>query len=331
MNNRIKTDNLLYPLRFRPILKQRVWGGTKYIPEDKNTKGPIGESWEISGLEENISVATNGVLAGKTLDVLLQEYKGELVGEYVYEQFGNTFPLLFKFIDAEKDLSVQLHPHDELAKTRHGSFGKTEMWYIIDADKDAELILGFNQPVDKNKYKEYLEKKRIADILQYKSIQKGEAYLVESGTVHAICKGVYLAEVQQASDITYRIYDWDRLGVSGQLRELHTELALDAIDFEQKDTKLVYENKINEAASICKTPYFNTNKLLVSGRLTRDLSKKDSFVVYMCVDGEGEVSVNGKVEHVSQGESFLVPAVCDSLEIKGEKIELLEVYIPKQV
>lgn len=331
MNNEIKTDALKYPLRFAPVLKQRVWGGTKYIPQNKNTKGPIGESWEISGLEENISVVTNGMLTGKPLDVLLQEYKGDLVGKQVYEKFGNNFPLLFKFIDAEKDLSVQLHPNDKLAKTRHNSFGKTEMWYIIDAAKDAELILGFNQPVDEKKYKEYLEEKCIADILQYESIEKGEAYLVESGTVHAICKGVFLAEVQQASDITYRIYDWDRLGVSGKPRELHTELALAAIDFKQKDTRLAYENKINEVANLCRTPYFNTNKLLVSGALTRDLSTKDSFVVYMCVNGQGEVLINGKSESISQGESFLVPAICDSLKIKGEKIELLEVYIPKQV
>lgn len=331
MNNRIETDNLIYPLRFTPILKQRVWGGTKYISENENTKGPIGESWEISGLEENVSVVTNGALAGKTLDVLLQEYKGKLVGEHVYEQFGDTFPLLFKFIDAEKDLSVQLHPHDALAKKRHGSFGKTEMWYIIDADKDAQLILGFNQQVDEDKYKMYLEQKKIADILQYKPIKKGEAYLVESGTVHAICKGVFLAEVQQASDITYRIYDWDRLGVSGEPRELHTELALAAIDFKQKETELFYENNTNEVNTLCKTAYFNTNKLVVSGNLTRDLSAKDSFVVYMCVDGRGEVVINGKSEHISQGESFLVPAICDGLEIKGEKIELLEVYIPKQV
>lgn len=331
MNNRIKSDNLIYPLRFTPILKQRVWGGTKYIPADENTKGPIGESWEISGLDENVSVIRNGKLAGKSLDVLLQEYKGELVGKHVYEKFGDTFPLLFKFIDAEKDLSVQLHPNDELAKVRHGSFGKTEMWYIVNTDKDAKLILGFNQPVNENKYKKYLEQKRIADILQYKSIQKGEAYLVESGTVHAICKGVFLAEVQQASDITYRIYDWGRLGVSGELRELHTDLALAAIDFKQKDSGLVYDNKINEVNSLCRTPYFNTNKLLVSGTLTRDLSEKDSFVVYMCVEGEGEVFVNGKSEHISLGESFLVPALCGGLEIKGENIELLEVYIPKQV
>lgn len=331
MNNRTKTDIIKYPLRFAPILKQRVWGGIKYIPEDKNTKGPIGESWEVSGLEENVSVVSNGPLAGTPLNTLLHEYKEDLLGKHVYEVFGNRFPLLFKFIDADQDLSVQLHPNDDLAKERHNSFGKTEMWYIIDAKKDAELILGFNQVIDKEKYKKYLEQKRIADIVEYRAINKGEAYLVASGTVHAICKGVFLAEVQQASDITYRIYDWDRLGVSGQPRELHTELALDAIDFDQKETKLDYENKPNDVVSICRTPYFNTNKILVSGELTRDLSAKDSFVVYMCVEGQGEVFVNGKVEEISQGESFLVPAVCDSLKIKGKDFGLLEVYIPKQV
>jgi len=331
MNNGIKIENIKYPLRFAPILKQRVWGGNKYIPEDENTKGPIGESWEISGLEENISVVSNGDLAGTPLNVLLKEYKEELLGKHVYKQFGARFPLLFKFIDAEKDLSVQLHPNDDLAKERHNSFGKTEMWYIIDADEDAELILGFNQSMNKEKYKKYLEQKRIAEIVQYQNIKKGEAYLVESGTVHAICKGVFLAEVQQASDITYRIYDWDRLGVSGQPRDLHTELALDAIDFTQKDTKLVYKDKTNDVTAICNTPYFNTNKVVIDGELTRDLSKKDSFVVYMCVKGQGEVYINGKSEEIMQGESFLIPAVCDSLKIKGKDFELLEVYIPEQV
>lgn len=331
MNNGIEIENIKYPLRFAPILKQRVWGGNKYIPEDENTEGPIGESWEISGLEDNISVVSNGVKAGTPLNVLLNEYKEKLLGEHVYRQFGARFPLLFKFIDAEKDLSVQLHPNDALAKERHNSFGKTEMWYIIDADKDAELILGFNQTIDKEKYKKYLEEKRIAEIVQYQDIKKGEAYLVESGTVHAICKGVFLAEVQQASDITYRIYDWDRLGVTGKPRDLHTELALDAINFTQKDTKLVYKDKPNDVAAICKTPYFNTNKVVVDGELTRDLSNKDSFVVYMCVNGQGKVYVNGRSEKIIQGESFLIPAVCNSVKIKGKNFELLEVYIPEQV
>lgn len=331
MNNGIKSDSIKYPMRFAPILKQRVWGGNKYIPEDENTKGPIGESWVISGLENNISVVNNGLIAGTPLNILLQEYKEDVLGKHVYKQFGDSFPLLFKFIDAEKDLSVQLHPNDTLAKERHNSFGKTEMWYIIDAEKDAELILGFNQPMNKKKYKQYLEQKRIAEIVQYQTIKKGEAYLVESGTVHAICKGVFLAEVQQASDITYRIYDWDRLGVSGQPRDLHTELALDAIDFTQKETKLTYQNKPNDVTTICETPYFNTNKIIVDRELTRNLSDIDSFVVYMCVKGQGEVEVNGKSEKIIQGESVLIPAICSSLKIKGENFELLEVYIPEQV
>ncbi len=331
MKNVTKTDNIKYPLRFAPILKQRVWGGTKYTPEDRNMKGPIGESWEISGLEEDVSVVTNGVLEGKRLTDLVLEYKQELVGTHVYQQFGNTFPLLFKFIDAEKDLSVQLHPNDKLAKERHESFGKTEMWYIIDADKDAELILGFNQPIDEEKYKTYLEQKRIADILQFTPVKSGEAYLVNSGLVHAICKGVFLAEVQQASDITYRIYDWDRLGVSGEPRELHTELALDAIDFEHKEAKLTYENKQNDVANLCKTPYFISNKVLVTNSYQRDLSQIDSFVVYMCVEGKGTIDVNGKTENLYQGESVMIPANCNQIELKGEKFGLLEVYIPKQV
>lgn len=324
------TDELKYPLRFAPILKQRVWGGVKYDPQKNN--GPIGESWEISGLEENVSVVTNGKLEGIQLNALLEKYQEALVGKQVYRRFGNTFPLLFKFIDAAQNLSVQLHPKDSLARERHNSFGKTEMWYIIDAEEEANLILGFNREIDKETYKTYLEEKRIADILQFVPVKSGEAYLVNSGLVHAICKGVFLAEVQQASDITYRIYDWNRLGVSGKPRELHTELALDAIDFEQKKKiKLPYSREENIAVNLCDTIYFTTNKLFITDIVHRDLSAIDSFVVYMCVKGKGSLRIDDTVEEIQQGESVMIPANCIDLELKGESFGLLEVYVPKQV
>ena len=231
------TGSTLYPLKFQPILKQKVWGGNK-LQElfQKNAEGNVGESWEISGVEENISEIANGPLKGNTLNWVLENYKEKLVGEKVFKNFGNHFPLLFKFIDAREDLSVQVHPNDLLAKARHNSFGKTEMWYILDVEKNGKLILGFNQQMDSKKYLHFLSENRITEILNVEAVKKGDAFLLKPGTVHAIGAGVLLAEIQQTSDITYRIYDWDRPDTNGKLRDLHTDLALEAIDFNPPGT-----------------------------------------------------------------------------------------------
>jgi len=331
MENEKNTTALLYPLRFAPILKQRVWGGEKFSYNNGEVQGPIGESWEISGLEGNISVVTNGELAGRNLNDLIEEHQHALVGQHVYKEFENTFPLLFKFIDAEKDLSVQLHPDDILAKKRHNSFGKTEMWYIIEAEENANLILGFNQHIDKKTYQTHLNSKQIKEILNFVPVSKGDAYLIHAGLVHAICKGIFLAEVQQTSDITYRIYDWDRLGVSGKPRTLHTALAYEAIDFEQRNSRLTYSEKQNEVVNLCAIRYFTTNKLFVTEQVCRDLNSIDSFVVYMCVEGSGKVILDDKTEQIKQGETVLIPACAKDVKLEGEKFGVLEVYIPKQV
>lgn len=238
-----------YPIKFRPILQDKIWGGSKLrdVLNKPTTRDRVGESWEISGVKGHISVVDNGSEAGKNLQELLEEYGAKLVGEKIYKQFGNDFPLLIKFIDAKTDLSVQLHPNDELAKQRHNSFGKTEMWFVMQADEGAKLNIGFNKSVEKREYLEHLENGKITDLLNFEEVSKGDSVFINTGKVHAIGAGVLLAEIQQTSDITYRIYDWDRVDDEGNSRELHTALAIDAIDFEKKDDyQLSYEKrKIN--------------------------------------------------------------------------------------
>lgn len=233
-----------YPIKFRPILQDKIWGGSKLrdVLNKPTTRDRVGESWEISGVKGHISVVDNGSEAGKNLQELLEEYGAKLVGEKIYKQFGNDFPLLIKFIDAKTDLSVQLHPNDELAKQRHNSFGKTEMWFVMQADEGAKLNIGFNKSVEKREYLEHLENGKITDLLNFEEVSKGDSVFINTGKVHAIGAGVLLAEIQQTSDITYRIYDWDRVDDEGNSRELHTALAIDAIDFEKKDDyQLSYE------------------------------------------------------------------------------------------
>ncbi len=227
-------DLPVYPIKFQPILKEKVWGGTKLknLLNKNAATSVIGESWEISDVENNISVVANGKLKGQTISSLVQNYKEALMGHYVYKTYGKKFPLLFKFIDAKENLSVQLHPDDKLAKERHNSFGKTEMWYIIQNDKNAELIIGFNKKVLVEEFVQHIEKGTIETLLHKQNIKKGDAFYITPGLVHAIGAGTLLAEIQQTSDITYRIYDWNRPDTSGQLRKLHNDLAIDAIDFE---------------------------------------------------------------------------------------------------
>ena len=242
-----------YPIKFEPILKEKIWGGKKLskILHKKSDKNNIGESWEISNVGNDISIVSNGILKGKTLQELIMTYKGELVGEKVYQQFGDKFPLLIKYIDAKEPLSIQLHPNDELAKQRHNSFGKTEMWYVMQADKNASLIVGFKKEVSKEEYIKHLKNKTLTDILNFEKVVNGDVYFIPTGRVHAIGAGVLLAEIQQTSDITYRIYDWDRQDDLGNYRDLHTENALNALDFSiKKKYNTVYSKQMNIVSNI---------------------------------------------------------------------------------
>ncbi len=319
-----------YPLKFIPILVEKIWGGDKLttILNKDSTKGPIGESWELSDIPGHVSKVANGNLAGKSINELLSVYKGLLSGEKIYDSFGDHFPLLIKFIDAKKELSVQLHPNDEIARKRHNTSGKTEMWYIMQSDEGANISIGFKKTITKDEYLKHLKANKITDLLNTEEVSKGDSFFINTGKVHGIGAGVLLAEIQQTSDITYRIYDWGRKDKDGQGRELHTELALDAIDFEKKDDfRLNYQEIINQSTNLACCKYFTTNILPVKGTVAKDYSKLDSFVIYMCVDGSGKIGVNGHFEDIQKGETILIPAINNKVIIEAENCELLEVYI----
>ncbi|GAB1857090.1 class I mannose-6-phosphate isomerase [Flavobacteriaceae bacterium MHTCC 0001] len=319
----------LYPLKFTPILKDKIWGGQKLknLLNKASDLPNIGESWELSDVEGDTSIVANGELKGQSLKYLLETFQSELLGEKNYKVFGNKFPLLIKFIDAKQDLSIQLHPNDELAAKRHNSFGKTEMWYVFQADEDANLIVGFNQPVTPEKYLEHLEKKTLTEILNFDKVSTGDTYFIEVGRVHAIGAGVMVAEIQQTSDITYRVYDWDRVDDQGNERELHNDLAIDAIDFNMPDNfRVNYSKTENQSNEMVSCPYFNTSYLKVTQPIKKT-NTKDSFFIYMCVDGEAEISVDGFSESIKKGETILLPAAVKSYDIITENATLLEVYV----
>jgi mannose-6-phosphate isomerase len=319
-----------YPIKFTPILKEKIWGGTKLknVLSKKSPTDSIGESWELSGVDGDISIISNGFLVGKSIREIIEEYKGEIVGEKVYKEFGAIFPLLFKFIDANDDLSIQLHPNDELAAKRHNSFGKTEMWYVVDADEDARLIVGFNGEYSKEAYINELEADNLLHILNTVSIKKGDSFFIEVGTIHAIGKGSLVAEIQQTSDITYRVFDWNRKDNFGNERELHNDLAMDALDFTKKTTcQVEYLNNMNESSNIVDCNYFTTNKINIDSSYNLDIEDLDSFVVYMCIEGTAIIKIGNDFEEINKGETLLIPAVSKRIEIKSESAELLEVYI----
>lgn len=325
-------DNMLYPLKFEPILKDKIWGGNKLrdILNKPTRSGQCGESWEISGVERDISVVSNGFLEKNNLAEILEIYMADLVGEKVYERYGNEFPLLIKFIDANDDLSIQVHPDDTLAKKRHHSFGKTEMWYVMEAEPDSKLIVGFNQEMNKEKYLEYVTNNRITEILNYEPVRPGDVFFMPAGRVHAIGSGILLAEIQQTSDVTYRIYDYNRRDASGQTRELHTELAVDAIDYNYYDDYRTRYNAIpNKENIIVNCPYFTTNLIPLTNKLNKDIYALDSFVIYMCVEGTVSIEYhNGKSEIIKKGETVLIPAALREYNlVPTEKSKLLEVYI----
>lgn len=320
----------LHPLKFKPILKERLWGGTKLgeVFGKPITSDITGESWELSTVPGDISIVANGELANTSLQELIDKQSEALLGESVVKRFGKEFPILIKFIDAKQDLSIQLHPNDELAKERHNSFGKTEMWYIMDADPGAQLIVGFNKDVEKKEYAESLEKGTLTDLLNYERVEEGDTFFINTGKIHAIGAGVMLAEIQQTSDVTYRVFDFNRKDKEGNLRELHTELALDAIDYEKKDDfKVEYQRTKNLVNTMVECPYFNTNFIDIEKDLVQNTENRDSFTIYMCVSGKAMVATeNGEVS-LRKGETVLVPAISNQIRITTKGAKLLEVTI----
>jgi mannose-6-phosphate isomerase len=319
----------LYPLKFQPILKDKIWGGQKLqqLLHKSTSSTKAGESWEISDVEGDTSIVANGPLKGTSLKTLMDTYTSDLMGAKNFRQFGNKFPLLIKFIDAKQDLSVQLHPNDKLAKARHNSFGKTEMWYVVQADPASNLIVGFNQEMTPELYVKHLEDKTLQSILNFDAVKAGDTYFIEVGRIHAIGAGVLLAEIQQTSDITYRVYDWDRVDADGNERELHNDIALEAFDFDMPDNfRVQYAPKSNVSTELVSCPYFTTNVLEVTETISKQ-NTQDSFVIYMCVEGKANLVVDGIVTEFSMGETVLIPACIETFSISSNHAKLLEVYI----
>lgn len=322
---------MLSPLKFEPLFKYRMWGGEKLktILNKNYSEQSIGESWEISDVKGEQTLVKEGPHVGKTLEELIGEFKERLLGRSVYEAYGNEFPLLIKFIDAKTPLSIQVHPGDELARARHGCFGKNEMWYVMQADDEAEMILGFNADLNKSSFQEHLVNGTIHDFLHHESVKKGDTFHIPTGRVHAIGAGILLAEIQQTSDVTYRIYDYDRVDKqTGKKRELHIDLALDVIDFERKESyKTDYQLTPNASNKLLHTPYFKSNILEVSGSVNRNLSTIDSFIIYMCVEGEVVLKHADTSYSLTKGECILIPAEINEIHFSGEHGVCLEVFI----
>jgi mannose-6-phosphate isomerase len=318
-----------YPIKFQPILKSKIWGGQKLkdVLNKPTQYTDIGESWEISGVEGDVSVISNGIFKDKTLSDLLYAHGNDVLGERLFAVFGTKFPLLIKFIDAKEDLSIQLHPNDELAAERHNSFGKTEMWYVMQADPGAKLIVGFNQEVEAEGYLKHLEEKKLTELLNFELVEAGDTFFIEVGRIHAIGAGVMLAEIQQTSDITYRIYDWDRVDDQGNSRELHNDLAIDAIDFDMPDDyKVNYQTLENTSNSMVSCPYFKTSIIPLKGSLEKP-NTFDSFIIYVCVEGEATISADGVSETMKTGETVLVPAQAHQISLQSDGARLLEVSV----
>ena len=336
-NIKIFCDNImsnnLYPLKFTPVYKTKIWGGNKFekIFNRHGVPAHCGESWEVSDVKKSVSVVSNGFLKGNSLDELVEIYMGDLVGDSVYETFGNLFPLLVKFIDASDDLSVQVHPDDELAWARHNCPGKTEMWYVMHAEENAKLVGGFNRAITKEEYVAAVDNGDVHSLLNVIDVYEGDVFFVPPGCVHAIGKGVMLLEVQQTSDITYRIFDYNRRDENGKLRELHTKEALDALDFDcVNNKKQEYHPKNNASANLVNCKYFTTNIFELDMPIERDFPEIDSFIIYICVEGGCDLEWDDNKDrvHIACGETVLVPAAIKNLRFFPEgSTKLLEVYI----
>ncbi|MBR3407055.1 MAG: class I mannose-6-phosphate isomerase [Bacteroidales bacterium] len=318
----------MYPLKFQPLLTPFVWGGQKIAPykgiesKEKN----IGESWELSGVEGLVSVVANGPLAEKTITELVKTYKGQLVGEHVYAATGDEFPLLFKFIDALRDLSIQVHPNDALAAQLHpGSRGKTEMWYVIDAEPGAKLYSGLTKSITPEQLATMAADGTITDVLACYDVKPGDVFFLPAGRIHAICSGCFIAEIQQTSDLTYRIYDYGRMGLDGKPRQLHISQAQQAVDYKVYDNyRTEYEPVPDEEVELVSCPYFTTSVLDLTLPYAKDLSELDSFLTVMCLSGNGTLEVDGEEISIGQGETVLIPADADDVcFIPVERMKLL--------
>jgi mannose-6-phosphate isomerase len=326
-------ERSLYPLKFTPVYKTPIWGGNGFCEKFGRNDAPkkSGESWEISGVEGCVSVVSNGFLAGNDLAELLEVYMDDLAGEKVYEKFGNSFPLLIKFIDAADKLSVQVHPDDDLAFERHQSFGKNEMWYVIDCEENAQIVNGFNRQITKEEFSRAVSEGRLMNLLNFVKVKKDDIVFIPAGRVHAIGKGIMVAEIQQTSDITYRIYDFDRRDSNGKTRELHTDLAVDAIDYNYKENIMTdCRPTVNKTKNAVDCEYFTTNVFRFNMPIEKDFPEIDSFIIYICTSGNCRIEYDDDKNFVSlkKGETVLIPAMIKNLCFyPEEETNLIEVYI----
>lgn len=324
--------NRLYPLKFKPILKERIWGGKKlaglFKKSDKLT-ARFGESWEISSLTNDVSLVQEGFLEGNDLNELIGVYMGDLVGDSVFEKYGTEFPLLIKLIDTDELLSLQVHPDDQLAYLRHDSSGKSELWYVVDAEPESTIMSGFRDDMHKQGFLDLLAQNRIQETLNVVETQPGDCFYVPAGRIHCISGGVLLVEIQQSSDLTYRITDWNRTDENGNSRETHLDLALDAIDFSSTANPVIRTDlKARGRNELIQCPYFTCNLLHIEEKLELDYFFLDSFVVYVCVEGEVSIRGNGSEWLLKRGETILVPAAIKNMELlPSVKSALLEIYI----
>lgn len=325
-------ENTLYPLKFKPVYKEKIWGGQKistklghHIEELPN----CGECWLLSDMPGDVTEVSNGFLAENGLDEMIEIYMGDLVGEKVFDKCQLGFPLLIKFIDAADNLSVQVHPDDEWAQKNYESAGKTEMWHVIDADEGAGLYVGFKKGVTKKQYLQAVEEGTVDQLLKFYPVKKGDTFFIPAGTVHAIGAGVLLAEIQEASDITFRIFDWNRVDAMGNPRELHTEEAIQVLDFKQeKPFKIEYEEQMNASTTVVRSEFFNLNMITLDKPIQKMYMKIDSFILYICLEGEVHFVSDGIHEEVKKGECILIPASIPDMNIvPTEKSKLMEVYM----
>lgn len=316
-----------YPLQFEPILKERIWGGAKLRTEFNKpiVSNTTGESWELSAVEGDVSVISNGEFKGKTIKELIDACPISILGSLVCKRFGTDFPLLFKFLDAKQDLSIQVHPNDTLAKIRHNSLGKTEMWYVMQADVGAEIIVGFKEGSSQEEYLSHLESNKLTELLNKITVKEGDVFFLETGTVHAIGAGLLIAEIQQTSDVTYRLYDFDRRDVNGNKRELHVDLALEAINYQKQETQKFYFKEANQSNPVVDCNYFTTDFILLTDSYSVE-KRGDSFTVYMCVDGSFSIESEGGRYDYSKGDTVLIPAVLQNYVLHGNA-SILEIYI----
>lgn len=327
----------LYPFLFEPNLHPVVWGGNQLRPYKglAPSEEPIGESWEVSAVPSSTSIIANGALAGKNLITAINEQPDAILGKAVNKKYKGQLPLLVKFIDAKKDLSIQVHPNDEMAMREHGKMGKSEMWYIIKADEGAHLYAGFQKEITPEDYQRRIADGTITEVLAEHKVKAGDVFYLPAGRVHAICGGIMLAEVQQSSDVTYRIYDYNRPGMDGKLRELHTELAAKALDYHvEENYRTEYNEDTNKAVHIIDSPYFDVRVMEISKPFHRDLRKYDSFIISMCIEGDCKIKVRATGDEIElkQGYSTLIPAAIADFDVIPLKVttRMLDDFIDNQ-